>query len=137
VQWLTALIDKLRELLLENTSGFLALAGDVARELPNIFGMSGARADAWNHHYLDRARDDFFLGTVRHKVEIEAMARLQVAISNCLPRILEEAMRHDQQTALWLGRWILETLQAIVLASRDTIGYSLVEATRCTKDASR
>ena len=140
MQYLSAFFDECRGLLLQNSG-----AGDVAGDVWAIAGrvalhwgiaVPGAAPAPnllWNRKYLDRAMDHYFCGTFDHDVDVE---RMQQAIARSLPNLLSTAI-HNDEVLKELSRTVLSIIQSRLESSRQSIGRTIVETIRCTKDASR
>ncbi len=153
LQYISAYVNKLRAMLLESVeSGSRELVGDVggtvlrvASEALAAFKQTGVGTGGsavgsnplalsdWESA-LDAASDEYFQG-VFHETEANIYSVQQV-IARGLPKILNEVLKFDE-VVLQVGRQVLETLQGVVEYHKENIGYGLVEAVCCAKDASR
>jgi hypothetical protein len=129
-------MDECKRLLLHN-SGASALVGDalaIAGEMLERHGMAVPSTHVlWNHEHLDRAINEYFCSASDHDIDIE---RVQQAITRSLPNVLRAAIENDE-VLKELGRTVLTTIQSHLESARQTIGRSIVETFRCTKDTSR
>lgn len=140
-------------MLLESVeSGSRELVGDVAKRVLRVAtearaafkqagGGTGAPAVGSNplplsdwESALNAASDEYFQG-VFHETEAN-IDSVQQAIARGLPKILNEVLKFDE-VVLQVGRQVLETVQGVVEYHKENIGYGLVEAVCCSKDASR
>jgi len=129
-------MDECKSLLLHN-GGAGALVGDALAIAGGIAGRMGMAVPStnvlWDHKYLNRAIDEYFCSASDHDIDIE---RVQQAITRSLPNVLRAAIQNDELLKE-LGRTVLTTIQSRLESSRQTIGRSIVETFRCTKDTSR
>jgi hypothetical protein len=160
-QYISAYVNKLRAMLLESVeSGSRELVGDVGKRVlrvatealaafkqagggtgPQAGGGTGGPALGSNplplsdwESALNAASDEYFQG-VFHETEAN-IDSVQQAIARGLPKILNEVLKFDE-VVLQVGRHVLETVQGVVEYHKENIGYGLVEAVCCSKDASR
>lgn len=151
-QYISAYVNKLRVMLLESIeSGSRELVGDVAKQVLRVatearaaFKQAGGGTGGpvgsnplplsdWESA-LNAASDEYFQG-VFHETEAN-IDIVQQAIARGLPKILNEVLKFDE-VVLQVGRQVLETVQGVVEYHKENIGYGLVEAVCCSKDASR
>jgi hypothetical protein len=133
LQYLSACVDKLRELLLESSQRGLVDALQDVRGI--VFGAPGL--PTWNHA-LDAAKMEFFHGA--DDVDPETIDRVRRAIASGLTKIPSELLADNEASKKMLefiGRFITEALQGVLQSCGPNIGGLVVEAVRCSKDASR
>jgi hypothetical protein len=133
-------MDECKRLLLQN-SGAGAVAGDalavagamLARYGIHVPGVAPGPNVIWASDHLNRALNEHFCAASNHDADIE---RVQQVIARSLPNLLSTAIQYDD-VLKEVGRTVLTTLQSRLESSRQTIGKSIVEIFRCTKDTSR
>ena len=137
LQYLSACINKLRNLLLESKKQVSPL-GSLLESVPAVAcGVLGVRAPGEWQASLKAAMDEFFHGA--DAVGPADIALVQDAIARGFGRILvmlrDESL--SQQYSQFIWNFITEALQGVLQSCGPNIGSLVVEAVRCSKDASR